>query len=100
MGVNVFYLEALQKTAAVLYSAKDNELSAELVNEQSIEKLESIIIELMDNTSEREFYYFAGRTTEYLLIKAEEEGSEALCACREGLIDFYDLIDIVIPGEA
>lgn len=100
MGVNVFYLEALQKMAAALYLGRDNELSAEMNKEQSVDRLESIIIELMNNISEREFYYFAGRVTECILIEAEQEGIDALDACREALIEFYELIDIVIPGEA
>ena len=82
---SIYYKRALQCFAHALVYMEDNKLAKELLNEKSEEKLETFILDKKKNLNEKQFYYDAGRTAEYVLNEADEEGCDAFNACIGGL---------------
>ena len=69
-------------------------LAKELSEEKSEDKLEKFILEKKNTCNEKQFYYDAGRTVEYVLNEADEEGCDAFNACIGGLNMFDSFIGL------
>lgn len=91
---SIYYKRALQCFAHALVYLQDSKLAKELLNEKSEEKLEAFILDKKKNFNEKQFYYDAGRTTEYVLNEANKEGCDAFNACIGGLYMFDNFIGI------
>lgn len=89
-----YYKRALQCFAHALIYMEDKKLAKELSEEKSEEKLEKFILERKETCDVRQFYYDAGRTSEYVLNEADEEGCDAFNACIGGLNIFDDFIGL------
>lgn len=89
-----YYMRALQCFAHALVYMEDKKLAKELSEEKSEEKLEKFILERKETCDEKQFYYDAGRTSEYVLNEADEEGCDAFNACIGGLNMFDDFIGL------
>ena len=90
----IYYKRALQCFAHALVYMEDNKLAKELLNEKSEEKLETFILDKKKNLNEKQFYYDAGRTVEYVLNEADEDGCDAFNACIGGLNMFDGFIGL------
>ena len=90
----IYYKRALQCFAYTLVSLEDKNLANELLEEKSEEKLESFISHKKKFYNEKQFYYDAGRVTEYILIGADEEGCDSFNACIGGLNMFDNFIGL------
>ena len=64
---SIYYKRALQYFAHALVYMEDSKLAKELIEEKSEEKLESFISHKKKFYNEKQFYYDAGRTFEYVL---------------------------------
>ena len=82
---NIYYKRALQCFSHALIYMEDSKLAKELFKENSEDKLEKFILEKKKIYNEKQFYYDAGRTSEYVLNEADEEGCDAFNACIGGL---------------
>ena len=91
---DIYYKRALQCFAYTLVSLEDKNLANELLEEKSEEKLESFISHKKKFYNEKQFYYDAGRVTEYILIGADEEGCDSFNACIGGLNMFDNFIGL------
>lgn len=89
-----YYKRALQCFAHALIYMEDKKLAKELFEEKSEEKLEKFILERKEICDTKQFYYNAGRTSEYVLNEADEEGCDAFNACIGGLNMFDDFIGL------
>ena len=95
MGCPSFYYKrALQCFARALVYMEDSKLAKELLEEKSEEKLETFILDKKKICNEKQFYYDAGRTVEYVLSEADEEGCDAFNACIGGLNMFDSFIGL------
>ena len=90
----IYYKRALQYFAHVLVYMEDDKLAKELSEEKSEEKLETFILDKKKICNEKQFYYDAGRTSEYVLNEASKEGCDALNACIGGLNMFDSFIGL------
>ena len=91
-----YYKRALQCFSHALIYIEDSKFAKELSEEKSEDKLEKFILEKKKTCDEKQFYYDAGRTSEYVLNKASEEGCDAFNACIGGLNMFDSFIVIYI----
>lgn len=91
---NMYYKRALQCFAHALIYMENNKLAKELYEEKSEDKLEKFILEKKKTCNEKQFYYDAGRTSEYVLNEADKEGCDAFNACIGGLNMFDDFIEL------
>ena len=91
---SIYYKRALQCFAHALVYMEDSKLAKELSEEKSEEKLEIFILDKKKICNEKQFYYDAGRTVEYVLNEADEEGSDAFNACIGGLNMFDSFIGL------
>ena len=89
-----YYKRALQCFSHALIYNEDSKLAKELYEEKSEEKLEKFILEKKKTCNEKQFYYDAGRTAEYVLYEADEEGCDAFNACIGGLSMFDSFIGL------
>ena len=89
---SIYYKRALQCFAHALVYMEDKDLAKELSEEKSEEKLESFISHKKKFYNEKQFYYDAGRTEEYVLNEADEEGCDAFNAYIGGLNMFDSFI--------
>lgn len=89
-----YYKRALQCFAHALVYMEDSKLAKELFKENSEDKLEKFILEKKKTYNEKQFYYDAGRTSEYVLNEADEEGCDAFNACICGLNMFDRFIGL------
>ena len=80
-----YYRRALQCFAHSLICTEDSKLAKELSEEKSEDRLEKFILEKKKTFNENQFYYDAGRTSEYVLNEADKEGCDAFNACIGGL---------------
>ena len=89
-----YYKRALQCFAHALVYMEDKKLAKELSEEKSEERLEKFILERKEKCNEKQFYYDAGRTSEYVLSEADEEGCDAFNACIGGINMFDNFIGL------
>lgn len=87
---SIYYKRALQCFAHALVYMEDSKLAKEL----SEEKLEKFILEKKKTCNEKQFYYDAGRTSEYVLNEADEDGCDAFNACIGGINMFNSFIGL------
>lgn len=90
-----YYTRALQCFSHALAFNENKKLAKELSEEKSDERLEKYILDKKETISEKEFYYNAGRATEFVLNEADEEGCDAFNAACGGL----NMFDIFIGIE-
>lgn len=96
---DIYYKRALQCLAYALVHLEDNKLVKELLNEKSEEKLEELILNKKDSYDEKQFYYNAGRTTEFVLNEADQEDCDAFNACIGGLNQFEYFIGLELDDD-
>lgn len=97
---DIYYKRALQCFAYALVHLEDNKLAKELLNEESEEKLEEFILNKKKTYDEKQFYYNAGRTTEFVLNESEKEGCDAFNACIGGLCQFEYFVGVELENES
>ena len=90
----IYYKRALQRFARALVYMEDSKLAKELLEEKSEEKLETFVLNKKKICNEKQFYYDAGRTSEYVLNEASKEGCDAFNACIGGLNMFDNFIGL------
>ena len=90
----IYYKRALQCFAYALVYVEDSKLAKELSEEKLEEKLEKFILDKKKIYNEKQFYYDAGRTSEYVLNEADVEGCDAFNACIGGLNMFESFIGL------
>lgn len=91
---SIYYKRALQCFAHALVYMEDSKLAKELSEEKLEEKLEKFILEKKKTCDEKQFYYDAGRTAEYVSNEADKEGCDAFNACLGGLNMFHSFIGL------
>ena len=91
---SIYYKRALQCFAHALVYIEDSKLAKELLEEKSEEKLETFILDKKKIYNEKQFYYDAGRTSEYVLNEADDDGCDAFNACIGGLNMFDSFIGL------
>ena len=91
---SIYYKRALQCFAHALVYMEDKSLAKELLEENSEDKLEKFILEKKKTCNKKQFYYDAGRTSEYVLNEASKEGCDAFNACIGGLNMFDNFIGL------
>ena len=91
---SIYYKRVLQCFSHALVYTENKNLAKELLNEKSVEKLETFILDKKKSINEKQFYYNAGRATEYVLNEADEEGCDAFNACIGGLGMFDNFIGL------
>ena len=95
MGCPLFYYKrALQCFAHALVYMENKSLAKELLEENSKDKLEKFILEKKNTYNKKQFYYDAGRTTEYVLDEADEYGCDVFNACIGGINMFDSFIGL------
>lgn len=96
---SIYYKRALQDFAYCLACEEDNyKLAKELYTEDSVEKLESYILEKKNELDENLFFYNAGLASQRIFDDAYEEGCDASNACGGGIIVFEYFIGLA-EGE-
>jgi len=93
---SIYYTKALQYLSHTLAYDVNKKMAKELSKEKSDERLEKYLLERKKNISEKEFYYNAGRTTEFVLNEANEYGCDSFNAACGGLNMFEDFIGLEI----
>ena len=88
-----YYKRALQCFAHALVYMEDSKLAKELIEEKSEEKLKTFILDKKKICNEKQFYYDAGRTSEYVLNEADDD-CDAFNACIGGLNMFDSFIGL------
>ena len=91
---SIYYKRALQCFAHALVYMEDSKLAKELSEEKSEYKLEKFILDKKKTCNEKQFYYDAGRTSEYVLIVVDEGGGDGCEACIGGLNMFDSVIGL------
>ena len=91
---SIYYKGALQCFAHALVYMDDSKLAKELLEEKSEDKLEKFILKKKKTCNEKQFYYDAGRTSEYVLNEADKEGCDAFNTCIGGLNMFDSFIGL------
>ena len=91
---SIYYKRALQCFAHALVYMEDSKLAKELSEEKLEEKLEKFILEKKNTCNEKQFYYDAGRTVEYVLNEADKDDCDAVNACIGGLNMFDGFIGL------
>lgn len=91
---SIYYKRALQCFSYALICLEDKGLAEELLNEESEENLKTFIVNKKKTCNEKQFYYDAGRTTEYVLNEAEEEGCDTFNAAIGGLNIFEKFLGL------
>lgn len=92
---SVYYKRALQDFACCLAYEEDNyKLAKELYVEDSVEKLESYILETKNKLDEKLFFYNAGLASQRILDDAEKEGCDPLNASIGGIAEFEYFIGL------
>ena len=80
---SIYYKRALQCFAHALVYMEDSKLAKELSEEKSEEKLEAFILNKKKICDEKQFYYDAGRTVEYVLNEADEDGCDGFIGLED-----------------
>ena len=97
---SIYYKRALQDFACCLAYEEDNsKLAKELYAEDSVEKLESYILEKKNQLDEKLFFYNAGLASQRVFDNAYEEGCDACNASFGGIIDFEYFIGLGYEDE-
>ena len=91
---SIYYKRVLQCFAHALVYMEDSKLAKELSEEKSEEKLEKFILEKKNTCNEKQSYYDAGRTIEYVLNESDEDGCDAFNACIGGINMFNSCIGL------
>ena len=94
--LNEYYHRALRNFAHCLACTveKNRYWAKELFVEESNEVLESFILKEKAKMDEKEFFFYAGRTFQFVLDEAEQEGTEAWNASVGGLNEFGRFIGL------
>lgn len=96
----IYYKRTLQAFAYNLNYATNKERAELLYEEESVNILEEEIMRWKDSLGEKEFYYQAGRTTEYVLnIADKNDGCDGFNACLGGIYNFENFIGITNGEE-
>ena len=91
----IYYTRALQSLAHCLaYNNDDRKLAKELSNETSEKRLEEFIIQQKEQMEEKQFYYYAGRASQYVFEEAEREGVDSMNASCGGIFAFECFLGI------
>ena len=88
------YIRALQNLAHALAYNESVKKARQLNEETSEEVLTSFIFEKKKEISEKEFYYLAGRATQFTIDEADEMGIDSLNAAAGGIGMFEEFIEI------
>lgn len=92
---SVYYKRALQDFACCLAYEEDNyKLAKELYVEDSVEKLESYILETKNKLDEKLFFYNAGLASQRVFDDAYKEGCDACNAFFGGATEFEYFIGL------
>lgn len=93
MGVPEWhYKRALQNLAHGLAYNESPKKARQLNEETSEEVLKQFIFGKKEEISEKEFYYMAGRATQFTIDEADEMGIDAFNAAAGGICMFEELI--------
>lgn len=91
----IYYKRTLQAFAYNLNYATNKERAELLYEEESVNILEEEIMRWKDSLGEKEFYYQAGRTTEYVLNEADKnDGCDGFNACIGGICNFENFVGV------
>ena len=97
---DIYYTRALQSFAHCLaYNNDDRKLAKELFNETSEKRLEDFILQQKEQMEEMQFYYHAGRASQYVLEEAEREGVDSMNASLGGIFGFECFLGIEKEDE-
>lgn len=100
MGVPEWhYKRALQNLAHALAYKESPKKAKQLNEETSEEVLKQFIFGKKEEISEKEFYYMAGRATQFTIDEADEMGIDSFNAAACGIWLFEELIGIEEPEE-
>ena len=100
MGVPKWhYKRALQNLAHALAYKESPKKARQLNEETSEEVLKQFILGKKEEISGKEFYYLAGRATQFTIDEADEMGIDAFNAAACGIWLFEELIGIEEPEE-
>lgn len=95
MGVPEWhYIRALQNLAHGLAYSESPKKARQLNEETSEEVLKQFIFGKKEEISEKEFYYMAGRATQFTIDEADEMGIDSFNAAACGVGLFEELIGI------
>lgn len=90
---DIYYRSTLQAFAYNLNYSKDKKRAEFLCGEESVNVLEEEITQWKGKLSAKEFYYQAGRTTEYVLNEADKnDGCDGFNACIGAVYNFENFI--------
>lgn len=100
MGVPEWhYKRALQNLAHGLAYNESPKKARQLNEETSEEVLKQFIFGKKEEISEKEFYYMAGRATQFTIDEADEMGIDSFNAAACGIWLFEELIGIEEPEK-
>jgi hypothetical protein len=91
---DIYYKRALQCFSYALAYDIDFKLARKLEKETSEEILEEFILNKKNEIPEKEFYFLAGRTEEFVFNESDQDGCDAMNASIAGLGIFEDFIGI------
>ena len=91
---HIYYIRALQMLAHALAYDINPKLARELSEEQDVKVLEKYVLVRKSELTDRQFYYTAGRATQYVFEEAEEDCCDALNASIGGIAEFEDFIGL------
>lgn len=89
----MYYKKALQNFAYSLYRFSDKEKAQQLLNEDSVAKIEKEITARKENISVEEFIFEAGFVAGTVLECADrDDGCDGFNACLGGLNEFEEFV--------
>ncbi len=92
---DIYYIRALQSLAhCFAYNNGNVKLARKLSNETSKKRLEDFILLQKEHMEEKQFYYHAGRASQYVLEEAEREGVDSMNASCGGIFEFECFLGI------
>lgn len=96
---SIYYKRALQDFACCLAHEDDDcKLAKELYIEDSIDILESYILEKKNQFDEKLFFYNAGHASQHIFDEADEEGCDAVNAACGGINEFEYFVGLNEDG--
>ena len=91
---DTYYKHTLQCFAHALVYIENQSLAREMLEEKSVEKLETFILDKKKNLNKKQFYYEAGRAVEYVLNEIDEDDIDAFNTCISGVNMFEKFIGL------